>query len=266
MTGSNPAETYERFMVPFRFRPWAQELLDRAALEDGARILDIACGTGIVAREAARRLRAGKVSGLDMNPAMIDVAQRHARAEGLDIDWHVGVAEELPFQDDSFDLVTIQQGLQFFPDIPAALAEIRRVLRPGALFALSIWAPADRQGINHAFAVSVERVTGAASMHSPYGRFDHDQLRTLLTGAGFAVDSIEEVDIELRHTPAQTFVPLLLEGVSAGVPAMHGRGETERAQLARSIELDMQEALCAATIGETIVTRSTSNIVRSRPL
>jgi SAM-dependent methyltransferase len=250
-------------MVPFRFGPWARELIDRVPLRDGARMLDIACGTGVVAREAARRNSTTQVSGLDMNPQMIEVAAARSKEEGLPIAWHVGTADALPFEDRSFDLVTIQQAFQFFPDKPAALAEIRRVLQFGGVFALNIWASHDQQGINGAFADSVARVTGAASMHTPYAMGDIDVISDMLTDAGFAVDSIELVEIECTWTPVETFVGLLLEGVSAGVPAMHGRSDEERAAIAVAIEADMSDALAHYTVGDRVVTPSTSNIVLS---
>jgi SAM-dependent methyltransferase len=229
-------------------------------------MLDIACGTGVVAREAARRNVTAQVSGLDMNPQMVEVAAARSEDEGLPIAWHVGKADTLPFEDRSFDLVTIQQAFQFFPDKPAALAEIRRVLRPGGTFALNIWASHDRQGINGAFADSVASVTGAASMHTPYAMGDMSVISDLLTDAGFAVDSIELVEIECTWSPVDGFVELLLESVSAGVPAMHGRTDEERAALAAAIADDMSDALAQYTVGDQIVTPSTSNIVLSHTI
>ena len=102
-------------------------------------MLDVACGTGVVARTAAQRLDGnGAFIGIDMNPAMIEVAARVASDESIDIEWQVGKAETLPFPDRSFDLVTIQQGLQFFPDQPAALRECFRVLVPDGKLAVGV--------------------------------------------------------------------------------------------------------------------------------
>ena len=260
-----PAQAYESFMVPFRFQPWARELIDRIPLGDGTRMLDIACGTGVVAREAARRNATAEIAGLDMNPQMIEVAATRSEEEGLHIAWYVGVADALPFEDGSFDLVTIQQGFQFFPDKAAALGEIRRVLYPGGTFALNIWAAHDRQGTSGVFADSVARVTGAPSMHTPYAMADMDVIADLLTTAGLTVDSIELVEIECTHSPVEGFVELMLESVSAGVPAMHGRSDEERAALASAIADDMADALASYTVGDWIVTPSTSNIVLSHP-
>ena len=165
-----PAETYEAFMVPFRFRPWAGELLDRARLSSGMRLLDIACGTGIVARVANERMK-GTIAavGIDMNPAMIEVATRTACEENSSIEWRVGNVESLPFPDRSFDLVTIQQGLQFFPDQPAALRECFRVLAPGGTLLSASGRPWKNRGFSRPTAEAIERVTGTPSMHAPYG-------------------------------------------------------------------------------------------------
>ena len=123
----SPAETYESFMVPYRFLPWAHELVARLHIDPGARLLDVACGTGIVARVAAKQTESQtKIVGIDMNPAMIDVARATASNEGVAIEWHVGNGSELPFSDGSFDIVTIQQALQFFPDQPLPRARPRR--------------------------------------------------------------------------------------------------------------------------------------------
>lgn len=254
-----PAETYERFMVPFRFRPWAVELLDRVTLGPGTRMLDVACGTGIVARVAADRLAGkGSVTGVDMNPAMIEVGARVAAEEGLEIDWQVGKVESLPFADCSFDLVTIQQGLQFFPDQPAALRECLRVLVPGGTLAVGIWSSLEKQGIQQPYAEAIERVTGSASMHASYGTVTEESLHALISGAGFADISIEEVTIDLAYDDADTFVVRMVEGTSAGVPTMHGRSNEERAALADAVAREMSAALQSSTVDDQLITQSTA--------
>src|SRR5262245_55965205 len=106
---SNPAEGYERFMVPPLFRPWARRLAEAAAPRPGERILDVACGTGIVAREVAARLgTSATIVAVDASPAMLAVAREAADREGVAIEWHDGQAEALPFGSASFDLVFCQ--------------------------------------------------------------------------------------------------------------------------------------------------------------
>src|SRR5262245_6366072 len=127
-TASLP-ELYERFLVEPLFRPFAEELLDRTALAPTARLLDVACGTGIVARIAQTTIGdRGRLVGVDASPAMLAVASSVAPT----IEWRQGDAARLPVQpDETFDVVTCHQGLQFFPDKPTAVREMRRVLAPG---------------------------------------------------------------------------------------------------------------------------------------
>ena len=97
------------------------------------RALDLACGTGIVARRVAPRVApGGSVAGLDVSPAMLAVARARAAAEGVEVTWDEGNATSLPYGDGAFDLALCQQGLQFFPDQPAALRELHRVPPPPA--------------------------------------------------------------------------------------------------------------------------------------
>lgn len=125
------AQNYERFFVPAIGRPAAAPLLDAASIGPGERVLDVACGTGVVARLSATLVGPdGAVAGLDVNPDMIEVARGLAAPAEPEIDWRVGDAASLPFPDASFDVVTCQMGLMFM-DAGAAVAEMRRVLVPG---------------------------------------------------------------------------------------------------------------------------------------
>src|SRR5262249_1850701 len=130
------------FLVPTIFRPWAEALLTLAALQPGERILDVACGTGVVARLAAVQVGpTGQVRGVDLNPGMLAVARSVPAPTGAVITWQEGTATALPLEDAAFDVVLCQQGLQFFPDRVAALQEMHRVLVPGGRLALSVWGP-----------------------------------------------------------------------------------------------------------------------------
>lgn len=117
--------------------PLATELYAAADVSPGARVLDVACGTGHVAIEAARRFC--DVVGIDYIPGLVEVAERRAAAEGLAVDFHVADAERLPFDDDSFDAVLSAIGVMFTADHDQAAAEMVRVCRPGGRVAVANW-------------------------------------------------------------------------------------------------------------------------------
>lgn len=130
------AEAYEAKFVPAMFGEWAPILCDVAGVGPGQRVLDVACGTGIVGRVAAERVGPeGRVAGVDRNPAMLTVARRIAP----DVDWQEADAAALPFPDAHFDVVLCQAALMFFPDPAAALAEMARVVEPGGTVACQVW-------------------------------------------------------------------------------------------------------------------------------
>ncbi len=134
------AELYERYPARYILGPWAPLLVAAAALARGERVLDVACGTGLVARIAAQRVGpAGRVVGVDLNPGMIAVARSLPALMGTPIEWLERSALDLRLPDASFDAVLCQQGLQFFPDRLAALRQMRRVLVHGGRLALSVW-------------------------------------------------------------------------------------------------------------------------------
>jgi ubiquinone/menaquinone biosynthesis C-methylase UbiE len=142
VTGS-AAEVYERELVPAIFGPWAPRVVALAAPAAGERALDVACGTGVVARLVAERVgREGQVAGLDLNPGMLAVASGLPVA-GAPTGWVQASAVRMPFPDRSFEVVCCQLGLQYFPDRPAALAEMARVLAPGGRLAAMLWRSID---------------------------------------------------------------------------------------------------------------------------
>jgi ubiquinone/menaquinone biosynthesis C-methylase UbiE len=130
-------EMYERWLAPSLFRLWAELTLDEVNLAAGDRLLDIACGTGVVARVAKQGLGDGEyVVGVDVSPDMLTVA----RAVAPEIDWGQGNAADLPIKDEEkFEVVVCQQGLQFFSDKAAAVAQVRRALLEGGRLAVSTW-------------------------------------------------------------------------------------------------------------------------------
>jgi ubiquinone/menaquinone biosynthesis C-methylase UbiE len=132
--GGTAPENYERYFVPTIGAAWAAALLEVAGLRSGERVLDVACGTGIVTRRASELVGPdGFVAGLDVNPAMLAVARS---VSPTSIEWHESSAESIPCPDASFDVVTCSLGLQFVPDRSAAMREIRRVLADGGRVAI----------------------------------------------------------------------------------------------------------------------------------
>jgi ubiquinone/menaquinone biosynthesis C-methylase UbiE len=130
------ANAYEEIMVPALFEEWTEPLLDATGIKPGQRLLDVACGTGVLARAASPLVGPnGSVVGLDPNPGMLAVAAQLAPA----VDWQLGAVEALPFPGASFDAVVCQFGMMFFADRPAAIGEMLRVLKPGGALAFALW-------------------------------------------------------------------------------------------------------------------------------
>ena len=126
-----PAENYQRYFVASIGAPVADDLIRVAGLQPSERVLDVACGTGVVTRLAAERVgAAGAVAGLDVNPGMLAVARSETPPDSRS-DWYQASAETMPLADAAFDVVLCQMGLQFVTDKPAALREMRRVLNAG---------------------------------------------------------------------------------------------------------------------------------------
>jgi ubiquinone/menaquinone biosynthesis C-methylase UbiE len=134
------AELYERYPARYILGPWAPLLVDAGRLAAGERVLDVACGTGVVARAAAKRVGPnGRVVGVDLNPGMIAVARSLRATSDAPIEWLERSALDLRLENASFDVVLCQQGLQFFPDKAVALQEMHRVLDHSGRLALSVW-------------------------------------------------------------------------------------------------------------------------------
>jgi ubiquinone/menaquinone biosynthesis C-methylase UbiE len=183
------AEAYERYLVPLLFAPGAEYLIELATPGAGERVLDVACGTGIVARRAALRVGSGgKVVGLDLNEGMLGMASKASSDVRPVIEWRQGDATSMPLPDGAFDVVFCQQGLQFFPDQPTALSEMHRVLTPNGRLALSVLRSVEHNPGYHLLADALERHVGpeaGAMMRSPFPSLSGDELRDLITGAGF---------------------------------------------------------------------------------
>lgn len=195
---TDAARVYERFFVPALFAQWPPRVARAARLGPGQRVIDIACGTGALAREAQRRVQPeGSVTGLDCNPGMLAVAAEVAPQ----VDWLPGHAESLPFGDHDFDAVVSQFGLMFFTDRVAALREAWRVLRPGGRLAFAVWDTLENTPGYAAMVALIERLFGAEAargLEMPYVLGDRGELAALFTRAG-----IEDIDIDTQSVDAR---------------------------------------------------------------
>ena len=202
-------QNYEDYFVPAIFRPWAADLVSRAALRSGERVVDIACGTGIVSRLAAERVGAGgRVVGLDINPAMLEVAKSRAGV-GAAIEWQQASADAIPFSQASFDVALCQEALQFFPDRVAALSEMHRVLTAGGRLVASVWRDIQNCPGYSALADAMARHVGPepASFVRAMGSLDsRDVLEAELAGAGFHEVVVSSNAMAIRFPSPEDFV------------------------------------------------------------
>ena len=204
----SPAENYERFFVPAIGAPLAADLIERAGLRPGEKVLDVACGTGVAARLAAERVGGtGTVAGVDIDPGMLAVARSDTTTPGTSIEWHESAAEALPFPDEAFDIVLCQLSLQFFQDRFAALREMRRVLAPGGRVVVNV-----PGAIAPVFVVMAEALARhinpelAGFVHRVFSLHDPDELQRLMSSAGFRGVRTDTYAKTLRLPPPKEFL------------------------------------------------------------
>ena len=249
------AQMYEHFMVPLMFAPWAAVLLDFAGVQAGEQVLDVACGTGSVARQAAGRVGpGGAVSALDISPAMLAVARQSAAPDAPVIDWQQGSAQELPFDDAAFAAVLCQQGLQFFASPVGALREMRRVLRVGGRAALLVNQPLEHNPLYHRLSQAAHRRTGVELFAAAFALSDPDRLELLLTTAGFVDIQVRAQSRPVRYAEPQRFIASILQGAAAAVPALAAISEAQRRSLTDQLQGDLADWLSAQTEGGELVT------------
>lgn len=206
------ANAYEQLFVPALFQEWAPRVIAAARIQPGDNVLDVACGTGVLAREAAACVGStGSVAGLDLNPGMLAVAAR--RATG--VEWHNGAAEDLPFADRTFDAVISQFGLMFFADRLQALREMLRVLAPGGRLAVAVWDSLEAAPAYTAEVEMLDRLAGERAgdaLRAPFALGDRQELAALFTSARVASVAVTTHRGTARFPSIQAMVEADLRG------------------------------------------------------
>lgn len=189
------AKAYQALFVPALFGQWAPKLADAAELVAGQSVLDVACGTGVLAREAQLRVGpGGYVAALDPSPGMLTVAKELSPS----VDWQRGAAESMPFSDASFDVVASQFGLMFM-DRDEAIREMLRVLKPSGRLVVAVWDAVNNIPAYAAEVALVARLAGedaADALRAPFVLGDRALLARVFDDAGahsVAIDTITGV-------------------------------------------------------------------------
>ena len=206
------AQVYEEFFLPALFRQWAPRVAGAAQLAPGQKVLDVACGTGVLAGEAVQRVQpGGSVAGLDPNEGMLAVARRKAP----EIEWRLGMAESIPFANDAFDAVLSQFGLMFFEDRVTAVKEMWRVLRWDGRLAVAVW-----DGLEHApgyaaMTLLLQRLFGdhiANELRAPFVLGNQQILRSIFDQAGISKVEINTWDGSAHFPSIEAWVHTDVKG------------------------------------------------------
>ena len=235
------ARNRERYSVRYFLGPWVPGLVAMAALQPGERVLDLACGSGIVARAAAAAVGpTGRVTGLDISQAMLAMARSLPPPPGAPITWVEGDAGAMDFPGAAFDAIACQQGLQFFPDKLSAVREMRRVLAPSGRAVVSVWKSAGPYNV--AVAQALERHVGAetaAKYRASRVVPDADALYRLFVEAAFRAVEVRASALTLRLPSIETFVLGHLSGmpIAGAVAAL---STEQRAALASEVKATLK--------------------------
>ncbi len=259
--GGNAAEIYDNQLVPAMFAPWAPVLIDTAGVRPGDRVVDIACGTGVVTQLAATRAGGdGRVVGLDINAAMLTVA-RSKTTDGAPVEWLEANAQEIPLPDASFDVVLCQHGLQQFPDPLAALREMRRLLVSTGRLALCVWSRIEGSPGMAALVTALERhvsVEAANNRRAPFALSDAGQVRALIENAGFTQIEIRTLVERTRFASPEALVAAQL----AATPLSTLGAISD--EVIRAIEDDVRAALRTHLHNDTFTVPMEAHVVSAR--
>jgi len=237
-TGEVPA-FYDRCLGPVLFEPYAADLVGRLPSRSSLRVLELACGTGVVTRRLREALPdSATLVATDLNEPMLAYARAAVPAPG--ISWQAADAQALPFPDSSFDVVVCQFGFMFLPDKRRGFREARRVLAPGGLLLANVWCSLDQNPAVGAIQAVLERLfpdDPPRFLETPYGYHDSARLRSDLAGAGWADVQLEQVRLTSRGPSAREFAT----GFVRGSPLTHSL--IERAADLDAITHELTQAL-----------------------
>ena len=263
---ANPAEGYESYMVPTLFGPCARILIQAADPEPGERVLDVGCGTGIVAREVASRLGAtSAVTGIDLSANMLTVARAAAAGERLAIEWREGNAEQLPFHDAAFDLVLSQFALMFVADKAAALSEMRRVVIESGRVLISVWQGLDRHPFYQTLHNVIQQRLGMSALQGIFALGNADDVRGLALAAGFRRVDIKPFSLTARFPNPDDFIAGEIEVDTAAIPSMQHLDSKSRQAIVKAITRDMQSPLKELISDNHVVIPFHGLIITARP-
>ena len=262
----NPAQIYEDFTVRYQLEPWAASLLELASPRAGERALDLACGTGVVTRHLAPLLgSSGTVIGVDISPAMLQIARSLTPPAGAGVEWREGDAQDLPLGDHLFDLVICQQGLQFVPDRVRALKEIRRVLADGGRLAFSVWCDLQFHSIYETLFAVIARRFPESRVAAAFSFGDVQELERALNESSFSEVQIETREQTTRFPSADEFLVNTLRAGAAVNPAAAQISPAERQALFAEIEQEVGPLVRERTEDGQLVFPMRARYVLARP-
>ncbi len=240
--GSIP-EIYDEYLGPLLFEYYAAELAGRVTVPPGGRVLELACGTGIATGHLRAALPADvEIVATDLNEAMLDFA-RKKRGDLAKVHYQVANAQDLPFEDASFDAVVCQFGIMFFPDKAAGAREALRVLKPGGTYAFNVWDSLDR---NPVIKVAQDTISGffdgdpPTFLLTPFGYHALDPIVALLRDAGFGALDVSVLPTVVERPSAQSVARGCVEG-NPGIHEINARATAPAEVIVEAVAAALRE-------------------------
>lgn len=244
----NAPLAYDTHIVDVFLRDYSRRLVEIAAVKPGDRVLDVACGTGVVTQLVANKIgSAGQVVGFDLNAGMLARA-KDSRETAVAIEWRLGNATDMPFGDATFDCVICQHGLQFIPNKAAAVSEMHRVLADRGRIVISVWRSIEHCPWQAAIADALDRNMGheqATQIRSAFNFGDADQLKQVIVTAGFRDVEVRIERETIRHASVAEYVP----GYISATPVAAAVAGLDR-EAQEKIITDVRDALAAYRVGD----------------